>query len=365
MDTEVVQSRKDKSTPQAANLSFECGNTSLRRDADITSDALDLDQELFRPVKKSKTTQCQSSKTGNDFEVDLIDISGPEPPEPSVLRFAASPPPKPPRQSSIKSKRETSGMDLIQLSVPQTKSVILGIEDAFLDISLPRLTGSIGVDDDLIQILTPPRESFLVRSGSKAFDDLLDFSLPAQQNNNISDSDDLFIPISNPPMNTSSISVKPRWKSCEPANPASKFTPTSCHTTDDSTFDEFPDLIQFGESPHRQPVSSLDFLDFMSLDSEFSVKQFGHSESNIPCVPSKAPDAENDDAIFAFQERLCSIIEVAIMADNGASFHVFPTKLNAYIDKSDAEPDDDWVSVSPKLCGALRCLRLEDMTSIY
>jgi hypothetical protein len=370
-EEESGQIRQSKSAKHRTDrLNFEsvvkdpAPQISSRREATVRPQTLDLDEELSRPIEKPKASQRrQSPKRGFDFEDDLIDISAPEPPEPSILRFTASPPPKQPRKSKKQRNPEPCNLDgdLIQLSPPQTKGSIAipDVDDGFIDISVPLQTGSIGGDDDLLQILSPPIESFLVSSLgpsskpkariSDPFDDLLDFSEPLQRNCNIPDSDDLFLPISKSPMERASL--KPRWKSCEPVSPISKFTPRSSRTADQSTFDEFPDLILFGDSPPRKPPPSIDFLGFFSPEKaaeEFSAKKWVHSQFNIPFVPCNTPEPENDDAVFAFQERLCSIIEVAIVADDGSSFHVFPTKLNSYLEKSDTGLDEDWLPVSPK-----------------
>jgi hypothetical protein len=44
---------------------------------------------------------------------------------------------------------------------------------------------------------------------------------------------------------------------------------------------------------------------------------------------------QNEDLIFAFQERLCSIVEVEILTNDGKQTPIFATKLNDYLDSVD------------------------------
>jgi hypothetical protein len=98
----------------------------------------------------------------------------------------------------------------------------------------------------------------------------------------------------------------------------------------------------------------------------FSVKSFVHSLFAMPCETFNESAADNEDVIFAFQERLCSIIEVEVVKQSGRSQQVFPTKLNEYlnqtakkpvededlIDFMTPKPDGDWITMSttpPKL----------------
>jgi hypothetical protein len=45
---------------------------------------------------------------------------------------------------------------------------------------------------------------------------------------------------------------------------------------------------------------------------------------------------QSEDVIFAFQERLCGIVEVEIILRNGTRFSIFPTKLNEFLDCENA-----------------------------
>jgi hypothetical protein len=70
----------------------------------------------------------------------------------------------------------------------------------------------------------------------------------------------------------------------------------------------------------------------------FTVKSFLHSLLGLPCQAAQKHSVKNEDVIFAFQERLCLIIEVEIQTDDQISMQVFPTKLNEYLgEKTDEE----------------------------
>ena len=62
-----------------------------------------------------------------------------------------------------------------------------------------------------------------------------------------------------------------------------------------------------------------------------SIQGFIHSVLGLPAEIGGEKQEENEDAIFAFQERLCSIIEVEIVHNDGKRITVFPTKLNEYL----------------------------------
>jgi hypothetical protein len=65
----------------------------------------------------------------------------------------------------------------------------------------------------------------------------------------------------------------------------------------------------------------------------------------------QARSVVSDDLTFAFQEHLCSMIEVEIISDDGHPVLVFPTKLNGYLHEEQIlVPDDDWIPVrSPQI----------------
>jgi hypothetical protein len=69
---------------------------------------------------------------------------------------------------------------------------------------------------------------------------------------------------------------------------------------------------------------------------------------NIPYVPSQASERDVEDALFAFQERLFSVMEIEIVTEDGETRRVLPTRLNRYLQIPEEAPDGDWVPVSPK-----------------
>lgn len=132
------------------------------------------------------------------------------------------------------------------------------------------------------------------------------------------------------------------------------------------------DLTAMPETPKREQEESDSLLDFLSPEKKpQSPHTFLHSLLGINDGTDHGD--ENEDAVFAFQERLCTIIEVEIVAKDGKRVQVFPTKLNDFLHNRDAiadvfaeeedlevshEPvkssssDDEWVAVggsdSPK-----------------
>ena len=80
-----------------------------------------------------------------------------------------------------------------------------------------------------------------------------------------------------------------------------------------------------GEQPNEEEKKE-------ELQSEpNSIQGFIHSVLGLPAEIGGEKQEENEDAIFAFQERLCSIIEVEIVHNDGKRVTVFPTKLNEYL----------------------------------
>jgi hypothetical protein len=99
-----------------------------------------------------------------------------------------------------------------------------------------------------------------------------------------------------------------------------------------------PDMISLCQST---PLDDLLGLCSPPKPAAFNAKSFVHSLFLIPCQTFKANAADNEDVIFAFQERLCSIIEVEIVKDSGQSQQIFPTKLNEYLNQTPKKPVDD------------------------
>ena len=81
-----------------------------------------------------------------------------------------------------------------------------------------------------------------------------------------------------------------------------------------------------------------------------SVQELIHSILGLPTETGIQKEEENEDAIFAFQERLCSIIEVEIVSQDGKRTTVFPTKLNEYLhNKTAACPETPAKVPSPEV----------------
>jgi hypothetical protein len=66
-------------------------------------------------------------------------------------------------------------------------------------------------------------------------------------------------------------------------------------------------------------------------EAAFSVKQFFHCLWELPMPEQPSESIRSEDLIFAFQEKLCSIIEIEIESDDGKRSAVFPSKLNCYL----------------------------------
>jgi hypothetical protein len=92
----------------------------------------------------------------------------------------------------------------------------------------------------------------------------------------------------------------------------------------------------FTPPPNRDLCRTPIHEDLLSLYSpprdptRFSAREFVHSHLEIVSGRHAAVFRPNEDLIFAFQERLCTIIEVEVLTLKGRRVHVFPTKLNDY-----------------------------------
>jgi hypothetical protein len=63
----------------------------------------------------------------------------------------------------------------------------------------------------------------------------------------------------------------------------------------------------------------------------FSLRHFVHASLRIPEPPRSVRARASEDLIFAFQEKMCALLEIEVMADDGRSVTVFPSRLNCYI----------------------------------
>jgi hypothetical protein len=112
--------------------------------------------------------------------------------------------------------------------------------------------------------------------------------------------------------------------------------------------EEVSDLIEFSSGddaspPHPTKVQlNADLLclcdpppldDLLGFDQSvpFTVKSFVHSLHGVMCQPAQKQQVQSEDAIFAFQERLCSIVDMEIQKDDQVAIQGFPTKLNEYL----------------------------------
>ena len=99
------------------------------------------------------------------------------------------------------------------------------------------------------------------------------------------------------------------------------------------------DLMKIPETPKKEIDESDSLLDFLSPEKKAkSPKSFIHSVLGVDPGDGECV-YENEDAVFAFQERLCTIIEVEIVGKNGRRAQVFPTKLNDFLHNRDAIAD--------------------------
>jgi hypothetical protein len=122
------------------------------------------------------------------------------------------------------------------------------------------------------------------------------------------------------------LSTRTRGRSCDPPGRPPRPAPDFA--------DDPPDLADFSDSPSSEEGSEM----------ENGLKEWVHSVFNIPVIPSQATERETEDAEFAFRERLCAVLQIEIVTDEGSSRRALPTRLNAYLDNPEAGP----VSASPK-----------------
>jgi hypothetical protein len=71
-----------------------------------------------------------------------------------------------------------------------------------------------------------------------------------------------------------------------------------------------------------------------------------HSLFGITDFSNGSGHPQSEDVIFAFQERLCAIIEVEVEMSDGRSVQVFPTRLNVFLSGPDSQPAADPI-ISP------------------
>jgi hypothetical protein len=64
---------------------------------------------------------------------------------------------------------------------------------------------------------------------------------------------------------------------------------------------------------------------------EFSVKRFFHSLWQLPLSAQPSESTPSEDLLFAFLEKVCSIIEIELENDAGERCFIFPSKLNHYL----------------------------------
>jgi hypothetical protein len=84
--------------------------------------------------------------------------------------------------------------------------------------------------------------------------------------------------------------------------------------------DAVVDLIEFSDP---EPIEGPEV-------TSFSAKKFVHCHLKIPLGHRCVGFHQNEDLIFAFQERLCTIIDVEVKTNAGRLIRVFPTKLNEF-----------------------------------
>jgi hypothetical protein len=65
----------------------------------------------------------------------------------------------------------------------------------------------------------------------------------------------------------------------------------------------------------------------------FSVKYFVHQLLGVATPAVSAGLHENEDFIFAFQEKMCALVEIEVIGERGDSVAVFPNRLNMYLEK--------------------------------
>jgi hypothetical protein len=123
--------------------------------------------------------------------------------------------------------------------------------------------------------------------------------------------------------------------------------------------DVLTDLIEFGDpvepqtqvkvQPHKVLHDDLMTLLSPPRDSaSFSARDFVHSHLRVPKSRRCVGFHQNEDLIFAFQERLCMIIDVEVKTDGGKQIRVFPTKLNEFAHRGVVIADEDLIGENAK-----------------
>jgi hypothetical protein len=126
-------------------------------------------------------------------------------------------------------------------------------------------------------------------------------------------------------------SVRARQKSCETCSRIPRYSPKAVRQAREAPDDHFPDLIFFADP---------------TLNSKSRIKTWVHAVVGVESPANRSQSVPNEDRLFSFQERLCSIIEIVIVSDDGHSVQVFPTKLNNYLHEAEVlVPDDDWIPI--------------------
>jgi hypothetical protein len=169
------------------------------------------------------------------------------------------------------------------------------------------------------------------------------------------ESDDDFVPISTMvtehPMHYSEAIPELRFPGKVPRPRRKPVAGDGNGKPEDPHLTELFDLIQFSDSPPPEKPVTPPVVELPSPVKEpepFSVKNWVHSTFNIPFIPFERPEQDREDAIFASQEQLCSLIEIEIVREDGAVQRVLPTKLNRYLQAVAVRPDADWIPVLPK-----------------
>jgi hypothetical protein len=72
----------------------------------------------------------------------------------------------------------------------------------------------------------------------------------------------------------------------------------------------------------------------------FSVKRFVYSLWKLPLSTPSSESVPSEDLIFAFQEKLCAIIEIEIESDDGVRSPIFASKLNRFLCLSDTRESE-------------------------
>jgi hypothetical protein len=85
-------------------------------------------------------------------------------------------------------------------------------------------------------------------------------------------------------------------------------------------------------------------IDVFVLDDDeegarpFSVKGFVHRLFGMVARGAGAPSAASADAIFAFQERICTTVEMEVVMDDGTVEPFLLTRVNALLSEASRAP---------------------------